>query len=46
MGAPVVSNGCELWTTTKNDEIKIQASELAFIRGVKRCFKLDNIKKL
>ena len=41
MAVPALSYGCELWTTTKKQKSKIQASEMAFIRRVKRCSKLD-----
>ena len=33
-----------LWTTTKNRDSKIHSSEMAFLRGVKRCSKLDHIR--
>ena len=42
MAVLVLSYGCE--TTTKKQENKIQASEMAFLRGVKRCYKLDRIR--
>ena len=43
MAVPVLfSYGCELWTTKKQDS-KIQALEMAFLRGVKNCYKLDRI---
>ena len=44
MAVPALSCTCELWTTTMRQESKIQASEMAYLRGVKRCSKFDRIK--
>ena len=39
MAVPVLSYGCELWTTSKKQDSKIHASEMSLSRGVKRCSK-------
>lgn len=44
MAIPVISYGSEMWTATKKQESKIQASEMKFLRGVKGCTKLDHIR--
>ena len=35
---------CKLWTIIKKQDSKIQASEMAFLRGAERCSKLGRIK--
>ena len=44
MAAPVLSCGRELWSTTKKENSKIQASEMEFLRGVERRSKLFCIR--
>lgn len=43
MAVPVLSYECELLTNTKKQS-KIQASELMFLKLVKRCSSLDQIR--
>ena len=40
----VLSRGCELWTTTKKQDSKIQALQMTSLRGIKMCSKLDHIQ--
>lgn len=42
----VLSYGCKLCTTPKKQKSKIHASEIKFLRGVKRYSQLDHIQKL
>ena len=44
MVVSVLSYGCDVQATTEKKTSKIQASEMAFLRGGKRCSKLDRIK--
>ena len=44
MAFTVLFCGCELWATTKKLGSKIQASGIAFLRGVKRRSKLYRLK--
>ena len=44
MAEPVLSYGSELWTVTKRQESRIQASEMKFLRQVKGCTRRDCIR--
>ena len=44
MAKPVLSYGSELWTMTKRQESRIQASEMKFLRQVKGCTRRDCIR--
>lgn len=44
MAVPQLLYGCESWTIRKQDKMKIQASEMKFLRRVKRCTLMDKIK--
>lgn len=44
MAEPTLSYGSELWTVTKKQESKIQASEMKFLRQVKGCTRQDRIR--
>lgn len=41
---PILSFGCESWTLTKQQESKIQAVEMKYLRGIKGVTKKDKIR--
>ena len=44
MAIPLVTYGSEVWTTTKRDDSRIQASEMRFLRHVQGYTRLDHIR--
>jgi hypothetical protein len=41
---PILIYGSEAWVLSKREEIKIQSSEMLFLRSVKGCSRIDRIK--
>lgn len=44
MATPVILYGSELWTKTRKQESRIQATEMRFLRQVKGCTRQDHIR--
>jgi hypothetical protein len=44
MAVPVLSYGSETWTLRKRDWNRIQAAEMKYLRTVKGCTRLDQIR--
>jgi hypothetical protein len=44
MAVPVILYGSETWTPRKRDWNRIQAAEMKYLRTVKRCTRLDQIR--
>jgi hypothetical protein len=44
MAVPVLLNGSETWTPRKRDWNRIQAAEMKYLRTVKGCTRLDQIR--
>jgi hypothetical protein len=44
MAVPVLLYGRETWTLRKRDWNRIQAAEMKYLRIVKRCTRLDQIR--
>jgi hypothetical protein len=44
MAIPVLSCGCETWTLKKRDWNRIQAAEMKYLRTVKGCTKVDQLR--
>ena len=44
MATPVLTYGCETWTTRTRDRQRIQAAEMKFLRQTKGCTLLDHIR--
>jgi hypothetical protein len=44
MAVPVLLNDSETWTLRKRDWNRIQAAELKYLRTVKGCARLDQIR--
>jgi hypothetical protein len=44
MAVPVLLYGSETWTSRKRDWIRIQAAEMKYLRTVKGCTSLDQIR--
>jgi hypothetical protein len=44
MAIPVLLHGCEIWTLKKTDCNRIQAAEMKYLRTVKGCTKIDQLR--
>jgi hypothetical protein len=44
MVIPVLLYGCETWTLRKRDWNRIQAAEMKYLRTVKGCTKIDQLR--
>jgi hypothetical protein len=44
MAIPVLLYGCETWTLRKTDWNRIQAAEMKYLRTLKGCSKIDQLR--
>jgi hypothetical protein len=44
MAIPVLLYGCETWTSEKTDWNRIQVAEMKYLRTVKGCTKIDQLR--